>query len=182
MPTSGCQADTLNASTLVQVLSLNCSKHVAAILRQFWLRCAHSLGDALALPAFELAGQQVAEPPLQQWYDATQEEQPDTPHGRPEAHTRPLAYWACVEAVVHQMLQVLQQRRMHLDQHPADADTTMDIPASFTNNLQCNHTTLNCPLVLANHHAAFVQDSDLFLLALTQFSAMTCQHEKATPG
>lgn len=69
------------------------------------------LGDALGLAALKLARQQVAQPALQQRHDAAQEEQPHAPHGRPEAHARPLAHRARVEPVVYQVLQVLKNFR-----------------------------------------------------------------------
>ena len=70
-------------------------------------------GACLRLAALELARQQVAEPALQQRHDAAQEEQPDAPHGRPEADARPLAHRPRVEAVVHDVLQVCGQAVEH---------------------------------------------------------------------
>ena len=66
------------------------------------------LGDALGLAPLELPREQVAQPALQQRHDAAQEEEPDAPHGRPEAHAGALAHRARVEAVVDQVLQVLR--------------------------------------------------------------------------
>lgn len=70
---------------------------------------SHRLGNALALPALKLSSQQIAQPAFQQRNNATKEEQPDTPHWRPETYSRSLTHRACVEAVVYQMLQVLQE-------------------------------------------------------------------------
>ena len=70
----------------------------------------HSLGNALGLSALKLPGQQIAQPALQQGHHPSQEEQPHTPHGRPEAHAWALAYWARVEPVVDQMFQILQHQ------------------------------------------------------------------------
>ena len=67
----------------------------------------HRLGDALAVATLELAREQVAKPALEQRDDAAQEEQPDAPHGRPEAHARPLTHGPGVEPVVNQVLQIL---------------------------------------------------------------------------
>ena len=72
--------------------------------------CSGGRGGAdLRLTALELTGQQVSEPPLQQWHDTTEEEKPHAPHGCPEAHTRPLAHWARVKPVVHHVLQICTQ-------------------------------------------------------------------------
>lgn len=75
--------------------------------------CAHTgrstthTSTHLGVTALELAGQQVAEPALQQGHDAAQEEEPHAPHGRPEAHAGALAHRAGVEPVVNEVLQVL---------------------------------------------------------------------------
>ena len=45
----------------------------------------------LGLAALKLACQQIAQPALQQGDNAAQEEEPNTPHGGPEAHARALA-------------------------------------------------------------------------------------------
>mmetsp|Transcript_29770 Transcript_29770/g.62392 ORF Transcript_29770/g.62392 Transcript_29770/m.62392 type:complete len:390 (-) Transcript_29770:1623-2792(-) len=66
----------------------------------------HSLGNTLGVAAFELTGQEVAEPPFQKRHNTTQEEEPHSPTGRPESATRALADRPSVEAVVDQMLQV----------------------------------------------------------------------------
>ena len=108
---------------------------------------AHCLGNALALSAFKLASQQVAKPPLQQWYNTTQEEQPYTPHRCPEAHTRTLAHRACVEAVVHQMLQVLQQT--------ACMNATIFSAADEQRHTGCLASTYNCSTCSYLHHATF---------------------------
>mmetsp|Transcript_6179 Transcript_6179/g.20144 ORF Transcript_6179/g.20144 Transcript_6179/m.20144 type:complete len:665 (-) Transcript_6179:1552-3546(-) len=65
------------------------------------------LGDALGVAALELAGEQVAEPPLEEGHDAPEEEEPDAPPRRPEADPRPFADGARVEARVDQVLEVL---------------------------------------------------------------------------
>ncbi len=40
--------------------------------------------DSLRLPPLEVSAEQIAEPPLEEWSDTSQEEQPDAPHGSPE--------------------------------------------------------------------------------------------------
>mmetsp|Transcript_26458 Transcript_26458/g.83860 ORF Transcript_26458/g.83860 Transcript_26458/m.83860 type:complete len:710 (-) Transcript_26458:29-2158(-) len=74
------------------------------------------LRDALGDTALKLAGQQIAQPTLQQRHDPTEEEEPHTPAWRPEATPRPLAHWTGVEAVVDQVLQVLAHA--HLPHQP----------------------------------------------------------------
>mmetsp|Transcript_889 Transcript_889/g.2132 ORF Transcript_889/g.2132 Transcript_889/m.2132 type:complete len:706 (-) Transcript_889:1206-3323(-) len=74
------------------------------------------LGDALRDTALELTCQQVPQPALEQWHDATQEEEPHAPARRPETTPRPLADGPGVEAVVDQVLQVLAHA--HLPHEP----------------------------------------------------------------
>lgn len=58
------------------------------------------LGDALRVAALELSSEEVAEPTLEQRDDTAQEEEPDTPAGRPETDTGTLADRTRVEARV----------------------------------------------------------------------------------
>ena len=52
----------------------------------------HRLSDALGVSTLELAGEQVAEPALQQRRHAAHEKEPHTPARRPEATARTLAH------------------------------------------------------------------------------------------
>jgi hypothetical protein len=61
----------------------------------------------LCITPLKLACQEVAQPAFQQRHDASQEEEPHTPHRGPEAYSRALAHRAGVEAVVDEVLQVL---------------------------------------------------------------------------
>ena len=70
-----------------------------------------SLGNALGLPTLKLPCQQVAQPPLQQGHDTSEEEEPNPPHGSPEPYTWTLAHRPGVESVVDQVLDVLHMRR-----------------------------------------------------------------------
>ena len=49
------------------------------------------------MPAFELAGQKISEPPFQKRHDSAQEKQPHTPARSPEAAARAFADGAGVE-------------------------------------------------------------------------------------
>lgn len=51
------------------------------------------LGDTLGVTTLELTRQQVTQPALQKGSDATHEEQPYSPAGRPEPTARAFTYW-----------------------------------------------------------------------------------------
>ena len=71
-----------------------------------------SLRNTLAMSAFELTGEQVTKPALQQRNDTAHEEQPDSPSRGPETTARSLTNGARVESVVNQMLQVLARTNL----------------------------------------------------------------------
>lgn len=50
----------------------------------------HRLCDGLVLAAFKLSGKEIAEPALEERHHTSQEEEPHSPHRRPEANPRAL--------------------------------------------------------------------------------------------
>jgi hypothetical protein len=63
--------------------------------------------EAFGVAALELAGEQVAQPALQEGDDAAEEEQPDAVHGCPDSDARAFAHWSSVETVVDDVFVVL---------------------------------------------------------------------------
>ena len=77
------------------------------IIVRFDTLLRNGLRDALAVATFELTGQQVTKPMLEQRYDTTHEEYPNTPSWRPETTTGTLADRPRIEPVIDQMLEIL---------------------------------------------------------------------------
>ena len=63
-------------------------------------------GDAFRVTSLELTREQIAKPTLEQWRDATQEEQPDAPAGRPKSTAGSFAHRTRVKSIINKMLQV----------------------------------------------------------------------------
>ena len=66
----------------------------------------HCLGHTLRVPTFELSGEEVSEPALQEWDHTPQEEEPHPPARGPHPNPWPLPHRTCVETVVDDVLQV----------------------------------------------------------------------------
>merc|ERR1719491_81804 len=66
-----------------------------------------SLRDTLRKTTLKLTRQQIAKPPLKQWHNSTQEEEPHTPTRSPKSAAWAFANGTCVETVVDQVFQVL---------------------------------------------------------------------------
>ena len=85
--------------------------HIQMLSAEDWRLSARE-GEAgvtahLGLAALELAREEVPQPALQERDDAAEEEDPDAPHGGPEAAPGALAHGSGVEAVVDEVLEVL---------------------------------------------------------------------------
>ena len=65
------------------------------------------LSHALAVSAFELPGEEVTQPPLQQWGHAPHKEEPHPPARGPETTAGTLTNRAGVEPIVDDVLEVL---------------------------------------------------------------------------
>ena len=66
----------------------------------------HSLGYTFRVTPFKLTGEQIAQPALQKRGDATQEEKPHPPPGRPDTAAGTFTHRPRVEAVINQVLQI----------------------------------------------------------------------------
>jgi hypothetical protein len=77
------------------------------IIMRFDTLFCNRLRYTLAVPAFELTGEQVAQPSFQKRDYTAHEEEPHAPAWCPETVTRTFTNGAGIEAVVNQMLQVL---------------------------------------------------------------------------
>ena len=63
-------------------------------------------GDSLGVSPFELPGQQISQPPLEQGGHPSHEKHPRPPRRPPDSAAGPLANWAGVKPVVNYVLQI----------------------------------------------------------------------------